>query len=370
MPNPVMRMSHIQGRVTARLLVTLVSVVVLLLLVAQWFFYRVSHVHVVDARIKSDMVAVASRLPGWLEHVAVNEGDEVAKSQSLVTIDSGELRLELEVLVSRQATLRAEQNRLDAELAYVAAVDRAELLLAEEAVARAQIELNQANLELKKAAADLRRLEGMTANAMVSAQQLADAVYRREQADVKVSFAGSELRSTKAALEKARASLARKDVLAGQKGVVTQEIAELDAEEQRLRLRLQDHSVRSPLSGRVTKVFVEQGEFVQVGQTLMLAYSPDSLWVEANVKETVIRKVSSGQAAVITVDAMPEHTFQGEVIRVGYATTSEFALIPSPNPSGNFTKTTQRIPVRIRFDAPDQRLRPGMMVEVGIRVRD
>jgi len=370
MPSPVIRMSHIQGRVTTRLLVTLVLVGVLLLLVTQWLFYRVSHVHVVDARIKSDMVAVASRLPGWLEHVAVNEGDEVVKSQPLVTIDSGELRLELEVLVSRQATLRAEQKRLDAELAYVEAVDRAELLLAEEAVARAQIELNQAKLELGKASADLRRLEGMTANSMVSAQQLADAVYRRKQADVKVSFAGSELRSTNAALEKARASLARKDVLAGQKGVVSQEIAELDAEEHRLRLRLQDHNVRSPLSGRVTKIFVEQGEFVQVGQTLMLAYSPNSLWVEANVKETAIRKVSPGQPAVITVDGMPEQTFQGEVARVGYATTSEFALIPSPNPSGNFTKTTQRIPVRIRFDAPDQRLRPGMMVEVGIRVRD
>ncbi|WP_165794786.1 HlyD family secretion protein [Marinobacter fuscus] len=355
---------------TTKLVVTLALLGVLLVVVAQWLFYRMSHVHVVDARIKSDMVAVASRLPGWLDQVAVDEGDEILKSQPLVTIDSGELRLELKVLVSRQATLRAELDRLDAELAYVEAVDRAELFLAEEAVARAQIELNQAKLELEKAAADLRRLEGMTANAMVSAQQLADATYRRQQADVKVSFAGSELRSTNAALEKARASLARKGVLAGQKGVVTQEIAELDAEEQRLRLRLEDHSVLSPLPGRVAKVFVEQGEFVQVGQTLMLAYSPDSLWVEANVKETVIRKISPGQAAIITVDAMPEKTFQGEVTRVGYATTSEFALIPSPNPSGNFTKTTQRIPVRIRFDAPDPRLRPGMMVEVGIRVRD
>jgi membrane fusion protein (multidrug efflux system) len=58
------------------------------------------------------------------------------------------------------------------------------------------------------------------------------------------------------------------------------------------------------------------------------------------------------------------------VFRIGQAATSKFALLPDPNPSGNFTKITQRLPVRIRLDTVDSRLRPGMMVEVDIAVRN
>jgi membrane fusion protein (multidrug efflux system) len=70
------------------------------------------------------------------------------------------------------------------------------------------------------------------------------------------------------------------------------------------------------------------------------------------------------------VDAYPGRVFRGEVFRIGQAATSKFALLPDPNPSGNFTKITQRLPVRILFAEQDTLLRPGMMVEVDIAVRD
>ncbi|MBT5666712.1 MAG: HlyD family secretion protein, partial [Rhodospirillaceae bacterium] len=54
----------------------------------------------------------------------------------------------------------------------------------------------------------------------------------------------------------------------------------------------------------------------------------------------------------------------------GNTTTAEFALLPSPNPSGNFTKITQRLPVRIAIDQKERLLRPGMMVEVNIDIQE
>jgi len=50
------------------------------------------------------------------------------------------------------------------------------------------------------------------------------------------------------------------------------------------------------------------------------------------------------------VDAYPERKFTATVYRVGRTATSKFALLPDPNPSGNFTKVTQRLPVRLLFD--------------------
>ena len=72
--------------------------------------------------------------------------------------------------------------------------------------------------------------------------------------------------------------------------------------------------------------------------------------------------------AQIRVDAYPGRVFRGEVLRIGQAATNKFALLPDPNPSGNFTKITQRLPVRIALTDKDHALRPGMMVEVDIGV--
>ncbi|MBX3649961.1 MAG: HlyD family secretion protein, partial [Burkholderiales bacterium] len=86
-------------------------------------------------------------------------------------------------------------------------------------------------------------------------------------------------------------------------------------------------------------------------------------------KETDIARLKPGMEADIRVDAYPGRTFKGEIFRIGRAATSKFALIPDPNPSGNFTKITQRLPVRIQFKGKDPALRPGMMVEVTIAAR-
>ena len=68
-------------------------------------------------------------------------------------------------------------------------------------------------------------------------------------------------------------------------------------------------------------------------------------------------------------DPLPGQRFEGVVDRVSGAATSEFALLPSPNPSGNFTKITQRLPIRVALLPPPAPglLRPGMMVEIEAR---
>jgi len=99
---------------------------------------------------------------------------------------------------------------------------------------------------------------------------------------------------------------------------------------------------------------------------LVLGHDPARVWGEANIKETSIRSLNVGQPVDIRVDAYPGEVFKGQVQIVGSAATSQFALLPTPNPSGNFTKITQRLPIRISIENPDERLRPGMMVEVKI----
>jgi membrane fusion protein (multidrug efflux system) len=118
--------------------------------------------------------------------------------------------------------------------------------------------------------------------------------------------------------------------------------------------------------GRQAKAFMDRGEYVLAGQRVILVHDPAAVRIEANVKETDIRHFRPGTKVRVSVDAWPGRHFEGVVDRVVSAATSEFALLPSPNPSGNFTKITQRMPIRVQLTPPPPpgMLRPGMMVQV------
>jgi membrane fusion protein, multidrug efflux system len=127
--------------------------------------------------------------------------------------------------------------------------------------------------------------------------------------------------------------------------------------------------VKSPVPAVIDRVFVEPGEYVNAGQRILMLHNPKEVWVEANIKETQLRKLKLGQPVAITVDAFPDDKFVGKVTRIGSATTARFALLPTPNPSGNFTKITQRVPVKVNFVEMPRPVSPGMMVEVDIDIR-
>mgnify|MGYP000066495199 CR=1 FL=1 len=124
-----------------------------------------------------------------------------------------------------------------------------------------------------------------------------------------------------------------------------------------------------PGDGVVVMTFVRAGEHVSAGQRILMYHNPAEVWVEANVKETEVARLKLGMPAQVRVDAFPGEVFKGEIERIGDAATSKFALLPNPNPSGNFTRVTQRLPLRIRLADKASRLKPGMLVEVDVDTR-
>lgn len=131
--------------------------------------------------------------------------------------------------------------------------------------------------------------------------------------------------------------------------------------------------VRAPSDGVVAKVWHYAGDVVQAGQTTMTLMDLVNVWVDANIEETKISFIRVGDPVQLTIDAYPHLNLDGTVVVVGAAAASQFALIPASNSSGNFTKVTQRVPLRISFEISEDTsrlyLRPGMSVKVKIRAR-
>jgi len=129
----------------------------------------------------------------------------------------------------------------------------------------------------------------------------------------------------------------------------------------------------APMHGVVAKRWHTAGDVVREGQTVLSLIDLSDIWVSANIEETKLPSIRTGDLVEISIDAYPHLEFQGQVMVIGAAAASQFALIPSNNGSGNFTKVTQRVPLKISLTSSENRaelyLRPGMSVKVKIRAR-
>lgn len=189
-------------------------------------------------------------------------------------------------------------------------------------------------------------------------------------------------RTTEANLERAtaKAKLAETELkrvreLVAQRGLATRELdqaqANADTAEAEMKLAqvaFENTTIRAPTDAVVVQKATEEGNIVEPGQTLLTVTDIDRAWIAANIEETSVGLVKVGQPVRITVDEGGK--LSGKISEVRASTAAQFALIGAENPSGNFTKLVQRIPIKIQLDPhPDRVLRAGQSVEISVRVR-
>jgi multidrug resistance efflux pump len=124
----------------------------------------------------------------------------------------------------------------------------------------------------------------------------------------------------------------------------------------------------APASGVVVAKPAAVGDIVAAGQPVISIVDLGKLWVTANVDESQIGRVDVGQPVDVHVDTLGK-TLKGSVMAITPASAATFSLLPQNNASGNYTKVTQRVPVKIAVDYAGNLLFPGTSAEVTIRVR-
>ncbi len=333
-----------------------------------WAYYRFTHLHIDDARIDGEVITISSRVSGWVTELPVMEGDEVKKGQLLARVDDRDsilqrevLRAKFEAIESQMAVVRAQTGQVDQETLGKFESETNRLVAAEAEVASLEVQLKQAGEDYKRAQ-DIERF--------LTQQEVERARTAYQQTLQNLRKAHAEVAGVRGTLSAAGGSRRQLRVIAQQLVVLARQADEIRAQIRRQEVDIADRVMASPADGKVVMTFVRKGEYVSPGQRIAMFHDPNQIWVEANVKETDIGELKPGMKARIRVDAYPGKVYGGEVFRIGQAATNKFALLPDPNPSGNFTKITQRLPVRIVLTEKDHALRPGMMVEVDIGLRN
>lgn len=333
-----------------------------------WFIDRSHFVYVTDARVSATMLNVSSRIPGWVETFPLEEGDLVAPGDVLVRIDSRETRMELSEIEARLETLAAEEEKRRLELEMTRKQVKSAIEAQRSNVEAARAALSEARVEQQRAEREFERARSLLDQNMVSNDEFEAREANAGKARQTLHRREAELATARAELLTAEANLAQADVLEQAVEIAAKERREVEIERERLSSRLDDHVIRSSISGVVDETFINPGEYVYPGQRILMLHNPNDIWVKANIKETDIRNVRVGSPVRVSVDAYPDARVSGQVSQIGTSANSEFAMLPSPNPSGNFTKITQRVAVRIDIDGAGLDLKPGMMVELRIPI--
>jgi membrane fusion protein, multidrug efflux system len=332
-------------------------------------YLRFTHIYEYDARVTADIVTISSRADGWVVDMPVREGMRVEAGQIVAKIDDRAAKLKSDSLRAQIEGVRAERTRLRAERRLarnqadtLAKTRTSAVQVREQALAATQSDLDLAKLELE-------RNRALFANRVVGERQLQTARAAVDKLESQILQLRAEHDQALNSLEEAKAEQDKLGVIDAQIAALDHQVANLAAQMHQQNVDVEDRTIKSPIPAIIDRTFVLPGEYVQSGQRILLLHNSDEVWVEANIKETQVGRLKLGQMVVVSVDAYPNDRFVGKVARIGSATTARFALLPTPNPSGNFTKITQRVPVKIDMVEMPKPLTPGMMVEVEIDVR-
>lgn len=301
-----------------------------------------------DAYVRSELTRLASRVSGEVQTVAVSDFQRVKAGDILVQIDPADYQAQV---AQAEATVAAAQAALD-NLA-----NQIELQYA--TIAQAQAARLSADALEVEARQEQERQQSLSQSESGTRQRFEQAVanYAKAQADVRASRA---------------VIAAQQHQLEVLQGTRKQRAADLDAAKAALasaRLKLGYTRITAPFDGVVGERQVQQGDYVNIGTSLINVVPLPKVYVIANFKETQLTHVALGQPVEISVDGFPRQTLRGKVERIAPATGSQVALLPPDNATGNFTKVVQRIPVRIEFDDNQPllaRLVPGMSVVTSI----
>jgi membrane fusion protein (multidrug efflux system) len=303
-----------------------------------------------DAQVEEYINPITSRVGGFITSIKYEENQDVKKGDTLLIIDNSEYQLQQQEAEAALLNARAQIQVMESNTTT-----------SSQSAAASQSQITAAKARLWKQQQDYNRYKRLFEVESATQQQL-------ENAKTALEVARSDYQS---ALSNYQASLSKVNDVKAQRAVLQAEITRRQAMLNRNKLDIGYTVIKAPYNGKMGRRTIQQGQQIQVGQTLAFIVDQDAgKWVIANFKETQVRHMHVGEAAEIEADAFPGQKFTGKIVSLSPATGSRFSLLPPDNSTGNFVKIVQRIPVRIEL-LGDKRsidvLRAGMNTNVIVR---
>ncbi|MCX7322101.1 MAG: HlyD family secretion protein [Hyphomicrobiales bacterium] len=289
-----------------------------------------------DAYVGAQKVLITPDISGKVDKVVVREGQHVNAGDTLFEIDPVPFQLALDEAKAKLAQAKTTYDNLVANVKIYGQMQ----------------DLAQQGVDLKQR--DVDRKSTLVKSNFGSQLDLDNSATQLVTARAQLELLKQQLWNSKTQL------LGNPDLPLAQFPPYAQAQSALDQAQRNL-----DHTVlKAPIAGVATQVDnIQLGRYAMAGTPVLTVIDDSRPWVDANMKESDLTYVTTGQKVDIEVDAFPNHAFQGTVGSLSPGTGAQFAILPPQNATGNFVKVVQRVPVRIYLDYSDpavKKLKAGM----------
>jgi len=284
-----------------------------------WYLDYTRYLRTDDAYVTSDNISVSAKILGRISKLYYAEGDSVSEGQLVAELDSMDFLAQKQQVIASK--LQTEATKLQAE---------------------AKLESDQKGIKVleianAKAAEDFQRAQTQYAGGVTTKEQFDHAKRANETAQAQLNAAIAQLAVSRAQINTAQASIVGADA---QIGVIN--------------TQLNNTRLYAPTTGIIAKRWLLPGDVVQPGQSVFTVNNTRRFWVLVYLEETKMETLHLGQKVEFTIDTYPGVKFTGKVFMISPSMASQFSLIPPNNASGNFTKVTQRIPIKVSIDSVDK----------------
>jgi membrane fusion protein (multidrug efflux system) len=315
------------------------TVVTIGLIIGGFFWYKnyTSYLRTDDASVTSDNISVSAKILGRISKLYVDEGDSVTQGQLVAELDSMDLLAQKQQVIASKLQTQASKLQTEVKLA----ADQQGIKVLEIANAKASEDFHRAKIQYD--------------GGVTTTEQFEHAKRAAESAQAQLNAAVARLSVSKAQIHTAEATIVGAEA---QIGIIN--------------TQLTNTRLYAPANGIIAKRWVLPGDVVQPGQSIF-SVNNQKFWIQVYLEETKMETLHEKQKVIFTLDTYPDVTFSGKIFMISPSTASQFSLIPPNNASGNFTKVTQRVPLKVSIDAvsgakplSSYQLRTGMSAVVKI----
>ena len=309
-------MENVKKEKSGKVYIPLILITMLLLGgIVYWYIDYSKYINSDDAHVSANNVAVSSKILGRISQVFAKEGDSVKRGQLIVLIDSTDLVAQKNQAISVKLQAEAAVAQSDAKYQFDLKTNKVQEIV----ISKLQEDFDRAKSQFKSDVITQEQYDHAK-----KALETAKAQLEADQSQAKVS--NSLIKTSQAAVESAQSQI---------------NVIETQINNTRL---------YAPCDGIVGKRWLLPGDITQPGQSIFTIINDNNLWVSVFLEETKLENLHIGQPCIFSIDTYPGVTFTGKIIELGSNTAAEFSLIPANNASGNFTKVTQRVEIKISID--------------------
>lgn len=296
------------------------SVTILIVLIVGFYWYKdySSYVKTDDALVASDVISVSPKIMGRICKLYVQEGDSVKQGQLLAELDSIDLLAQKQLVISTKAQAYANKAQTEAKFQY----DEKNIKIMEIGFEKSKEDFDRARMQFSGGVITREQFDHIKKSQETAQAQL-------ESAQTQLLVSKTQIKSAEAAIVSAQAQI----------GVISSQ--------------LNNTRLYAPVNGLVAKRWLLNGDISQPGQSIYTINNNSKFWILVYLEETKMETLKIGQKAKITLDTYPGVIFTGKIFSMASTTASQFSLIPPSNASGNFTKVTQRVAIKISIDGTE-----------------